>query len=160
MSPLSLNSVKPNMTTEVEDFILPLDEGYEITSEYGERIHPISGEISFHSGIDMAGEHLGNIYAVAGGEVTYAGVQSGYGNCVEIKHEVNGETVYSFYAHLAEIDVEVGDIVSQGDVIGLQGGAATDPNPGTSTGTHLHFEMWDGPPYAPGAYYFDARSFY
>ena len=89
----------------------------------------------------MSGEHLGNILAVADGEVTYAGVQEGYGNCVEIKHEVNGEIVYSFYAHLAQINVNEGDKVFQGNTIGLQGGAETDPDPGTSTGTHLHFEI-------------------
>ena len=123
------------------NMIVPIEGEYEITSEYGNRIHPITGEETFHSGIDMSGEHLGNILAVADGEVTYAGVQEGYGNCVEIKHEINGETVYSFYAHLAQINVSEGDKVFQGNVIGLQGGAETDPNPGTSTGTHLHFEI-------------------
>ena len=115
---------------------------YVITSEYGERIHPITGATSFHSGIDIVGEHHTEILAVADGEVTYAGVQSGYGNCVEIKHIVNGETIYSFYAHLSRIDVTVGQTVSQADVIGLEGGnPESDPNPGTSTGHHLHFEL-------------------
>ena len=138
---LNAHGIPVNTTLGEDGYIKPIEGEYEITSEYGYRIHPITEEETFHSGIDMSGEHLGNILAVASGEVTYAGVQDGYGNCVEIKHEVNGETVYSFYAHLAQINVNVGDNVSQGDVIGLQGGAETDPNPGTSTGTHLHFEM-------------------
>ena len=124
-----------------KDFILPMTCEYVITSEYGERIHPITGETSFHSGIDIVGTHHTEILAVADGEVTYAGVQSGYGNCIEVKHIINGEVIYSFYAHLSRIDVQVGDTVSQGQVIGLEGGASTDPNPGTSTGHHLHFEL-------------------
>ena len=55
---------------------------------------------------------------------------------------VNGETVYSFYAHLSEIRVEAGQTVTQGQVIGLEGGdPEVDSNPGSSTGHHLHFEM-------------------
>ena len=127
--------------TEEQNFILPMTCEYVITSEYGERIHPITGETKFHSGIDIVGTHHTEILAVVDGEVTYAGVQSGYGNCIEIKHIVNGETIYSFYAHLSRIDVEVGQTVSKADVIGLEGGASTDPNPGTSTGHHLHFEL-------------------
>ena len=126
---------------EKQDFILPMTCEYVITSEYGERIHPITGETSFHSGVDIVGTHHTEILAVADGEITYAGVQSGYGNCVEIKHIVNGETIYSFYAHLSRIDVTVGQTVSKADVIGLEGGASLDPNPGTSTGHHLHFEL-------------------
>jgi murein DD-endopeptidase MepM/ murein hydrolase activator NlpD len=124
------------------DFIYPLDEGFVITSDYGTRVDPIDGSTSFHSGIDLCGPHHGNIYSVADGEVTWAGVQSSYGNCVEIKHIVNGVEVYSFYAHMSRIDVAKGDMVKQGDVIGLEGGdQATDPNPGRTTGHHLHFEM-------------------
>ena len=59
-----------------------------------------------------------------------------------MKHIVNGETIYSFYAHLSEIRVKVGDKVTQGQVIALEGGdPSTDPNPGDSTGHHLHFEI-------------------
>ncbi|MBP3256328.1 MAG: peptidoglycan DD-metalloendopeptidase family protein, partial [Clostridia bacterium] len=130
------------INAEKEEMILPLEEGYTITSEYGYRVDPFgSGETVFHSGIDMVGEHHEEVKAVLSGEVTYAGVQSGYGNCVEIKHTVDGVTVYSFYAHLSKIDVSVGEFVQQGTTIGEQGGAQTDPNPGSSTGEHLHFEL-------------------
>ena len=124
-----------------ENMILPLEGSYVITSEYGTRVHPITGETKKHSGIDIVGAHHGNILAVASGEVTYAGVQSGYGNCVEIKHTVNGKTIYSFYAHLSQINVTVGQTITQGEVIGLEGGSKDDPNHGTSTGHHLHFEI-------------------
>ena len=74
--------------------------------------------------------------------MTFAGVQNGFGNCIEIKHIVNGETIYSFYAHLSKINVKSGDKVKQGEVIGLEGGdPESDPNPGNSTGHHLHFEI-------------------
>ena len=130
------------VTNTKPDFVYPLDEGFVITSDYGTRVDPIDGSTSFHSGIDLCGKHHGNIYAVADGEVTWAGVQSSYGNCVEIRHVVNGVEVYSFYAHMSKIDVNKGDKVSQGDVIGLEGGdQATDLNPGRTTGHHLHFEM-------------------
>ena len=129
-------------TTSEQNFILPITCNYTITSSYGTRKHPITGVIKKHTGIDISGVHHTEILAVADGEVTFAGVQNGYGNCVEIKHIVNGETIYSFYAHLSRIDVKVKDTVKQGQVIGLEGGAPeSDPNPGSSTGHHLHFEI-------------------
>ena len=134
---------KSTQTPNERGFIKPMDCEYEITSEYGYRIHPITGEESKHTGIDISGEHHTNIYAVADGEVTYAGVQSGYGNCIEIKHTLDdGTVVYSFYAHLSKIDIEVGEKVSVGDKMGLEGGdPETDENAGSSTGHHLHFEI-------------------
>ena len=90
---------------------------------------------------DLVGEHHTEILTIADGVVTYAGVQNGYGNCVEIKHNINGKTLYSFYAHLSKIEVKVGQKVEAGEIIGLEGGAETDPNHGTSTGHHLHFEI-------------------
>ena len=128
--------------TETKDFILPMSCSYEVTSEYGYRVHPTTGEYKKHTGIDLGGTWHTEIYAVADGEVTFAGVQTGFGNCIEIKHVVNGETIYSFYAHLSRIDVQAGDKVTQGQVIGLEGGDPdSDPNPGYSTGHHLHFEI-------------------
>ena len=138
----SIESVDEQGETDLKkDYILPMTCDYVISSNYGNRVHPVTGETKLHSGIDIVGTHHTQILSVADGEVTYAGVQSGYGNCVEIKHAVNGVTVYSFYAHLSQINVQVGDKVSQGQVIGLEGGAESDPNHGTSTGHHLHFEL-------------------
>ena len=127
---------------EKPDFILPITCDYTITSEYGTRTHPVTGVVKKHTGIDLGVEHHTEVLAVADGEITFAGVQNGFGNCIEIKHVVNGETIYSFYAHLSRIDVKAGSTVTQGQVIGLEGGDPnTDPNPGSSTGHHLHFEM-------------------
>lgn len=129
-------------TTSEQSFILPITCNYTITSNYGTRKHPTTGIVKKHTGIDIAGIHHTEILAVADGEVTFAGVQNGFGNCIEIKHIVNGETIYSFYAHLSKINVKSGDKVKQGEVIGLEGGdPESDPNPGNSTGHHLHFEI-------------------
>ena len=129
-------------TTSEQSFILPITCSYTITSNYGTRKHPTTGIVKKHTGIDIAGTHHTEILAVADGEVTFAGVQNGFGNCIEIKHIVNGETIYSFYAHLSKINVKSGDKVKQGEVIGLEGGdPESDPNPGNSTGHHLHFEI-------------------
>lgn len=130
-----------------------------ITSEYGMRYHPVTGFYTKHNGIDISGKHRDNVIAIEDGIVTKAEIQRGFGNCVEIKHEIvsyetiideegneksikNVEVFYSFYAHLSRIDVVEGMQVLQGNVIGLEGGdPEKDPNPGTSTGHHLHFEI-------------------
>lgn len=114
-----------------------------VTSEFGTRIHPVTGKQSFHTGIDLAGAWHSNITAVEKGTIVFAGVQQGYGNCVEIKHSTeNGTIYYTFYAHLARIDVIEGQEIQQGTVVGIQGGDPNrDPNPGYSTGSHLHFEI-------------------
>lgn len=130
-----------------------------VTSDYGMRIHPVTGLPSKHTGIDISGVHRDNIIAIYDGIVTVAEIQRGFGNCVEIKHEIvtyetvtdedgNERTVkhteifYSFYAHLSRIDVVEGMRVMQGNVIGIEGGdPKKDPNAGTSTGHHLHFEI-------------------
>ena len=118
------------------------DTASAITSAYGTRTHPTTGEVKKHTGIDIAGTHHAEVLSIADGEVTYAGVQKGFGNSVEIKHVVNGETIYSFYAHLSKIDVQKGQKVKQGETIGLEGGdPKTDQNVGNSTGHHLHFEI-------------------
>ena len=118
------------------------DYGYTITSAFGYRTHPVTGVYKLHSGIDMVGKIHGNILAVADGEIVWAGIRGAYGNCVNIKHtDIEGNTFYSFYAHLSQINVIEGQTVTQGQVIGLQGGAASDPGHGSSTGSHLHFEI-------------------
>ncbi len=116
--------------------------GYTITSEFGYRTHPITKVYKLHSGIDIAGKIHGNILSVADGEVVWAGLRGAYGNCINIRHMTSeGQEFYSFYAHLSRIDIVQGQTVTQGQIIGLQGGAKTDPGHGSSTGSHLHFEI-------------------
>jgi len=123
-------------------FPMPV-QGATVTSEFGSRVHPVTGKQSFHTGIDLAGVWHSNITSVNSGNVVWAGVQSGYGNCVEVQHTTESGTVYyTFYAHLARIDVIEGQEIQQGTVVGIQGGDPNrDPNPGYSTGSHLHFEI-------------------
>ena len=102
-----------------------------VTSEFGARVHPVTGKQSFHTGIDLAGTWHSNITAVEKGTVVWTGVQRGYGNCVEVQHStVNGTIYFTFYAHLARIDVMEGQEIQQGTVVGIQGGDPNrDPNP-------------------------------
>ena len=137
----SKNYVITTRISPLISYTLPISGDYKISSNYGYRIHPITGERKLHAGIDLVGTHHTEILSIAEGTVTFAGIQKGYGNCIEIKHEINGITIYSFYAHLSRLDVEVGQKVKEGKVIGLEGGAPTDLGHGTSTGHHLHFEI-------------------
>lgn len=98
----------------------------------------LHGKQSFHSGIDLVGSTGSNILSIQSGEVTWAGLQNGYGNCVEIKHiDENGTTFYSFYAHMRDNSTCVSKCqnVQEGQIIGVQGST------GNSTGDHLHFEI-------------------
>ena len=125
-----------NASSFDSNIILPISG--TITSNYGYRNDPITGVYSKHTGIDISGIHHDNVRSIENGIVTFAGSQSGYGYCVEIKHE----NYYSFYAHLSNIKVNVNSTVKKGDIIGIEGGDPyTDPNPGYSTGHHLHFEI-------------------
>ena len=107
----------------------PLEAGI-VSSEYGAR----RGKM--HRGIDIAAEVGEPVYAIAPGEVIYAGDGlRGYGNVVIVRHD-RGRT--SLYAHNSALKVTKGDTVSQGTLVALLG------NTGHSTGPHVHFEIRDG----------------
>jgi hypothetical protein len=112
-------------------FIKPV-EGFPLTSPFGNRIHPISGKLRFHEGIDFGTPEGTPIQASKKGVVVFAGWDGGYGRTVIINHAGNYETLY---AHLEQVLVNEGDSVTQGETIGLSG------NTGYSTGPHLHFEI-------------------
>lgn len=104
----------------------PTRGGY-LTSSYGERWN------SFHKGIDIGGTIGDDVLVALDGEVTYAEFNNGgYGNLIIVKHD-NDMTTY--YGHLDNFYVKVGDLVKKGDIIGALG------NTGFSTGPHLHFEL-------------------
>lgn len=141
VAPQSEKTMKA-VKAEENDFILPIACKYVVTSEFGGRTSPTGGHAESHAGIDLRGTHHTEVMAVREGTVTFAGVQNGYGNCVEIKHEYEGKTIYTFYAHLSKLNVAKGDILKQEDVVGLEGGEPNvDPNPGDTTGHHVHFEI-------------------
>lgn len=105
--------------------------GY-VTSEYGYRIHPIYGTRRLHGGIDIGGG--GPIRAAKSGVVELAQYSSSYGYYVKIDH---GGGLKSLYAHMTPgLQVAPGQSVSQGQIIGTMG------TTGSSTGVHLHFEIF------------------
>ncbi len=106
-----------------------------ITSRFGYRTDPLTGERSFHRGIDIDGEPGEAVYAAASGIVRLAGRNGALGNAVRLSH---GAGVVTRYGHLSGIAVEIGQEVEQGDIVGFVG------RTGRATGTHLHFEVLVG----------------
>ena len=118
-------------------FQWPLPQSYTITSWFGYREDPFTGEISYHSGTDIGAPGGTPILAAADGTVTIANAidswGGGYGYHIKVKHN---DTYDTLYAHCSSICVTVGQEVKQGEVIGYVG------TTGNSTGNHLHFEVW------------------
>jgi murein DD-endopeptidase MepM/ murein hydrolase activator NlpD len=109
----------------------PVESGY-ISSFFGRRPDPFTGETAFHPGIDFAGAPGTRVLAVADGVVSFAGKDNGYGKLVEVTH---GNGYVTRYAHNSSLLVEPGQTVRRGDALALMGST------GRSTGTHLHFEV-------------------
>lgn len=121
----------------------PVTEGW-MSSSYGTRKDPFTGEEAFHAGVDFAGREGSEIHAVGAGVVTYAGKRWGYGQLVEITH---GDGYVTRYGHNDEIVVEEGDMVRRGDLISTMGST------GRSTGPHVHMEVLkDDEPVNPWKY--------
>lgn len=118
---------------------LPL--GQHVTSAFGWRKDPISGETRFHKGVDVRAAYGQSVPAAADGKVVQAGEQGSYGLTVVIEH---GSGIRTRYAHLSEVAVRAGDTIARGQDIGRVGRS------GRSTGPHLHFEVLaDGQPVDP-----------
>lgn len=119
------------------EFPIPVENFIQVTSKFGLRnSHGVVH--SNHTGIDLCGSLGSKVISVKDGEVTHAGWQGGYGNCVEIKHiDKQGKSFYTFYAHMRDNSLQVikGQQVVTGQIIGTQGST------GNSTGDHLHFEV-------------------
>ena len=114
-------------------FIFPVESYSYISSRFGERIHPITGELKNHNGMDIAANMGTAVYAADGGKVVLAEWYGGYGNCIMIDH---GNGYKTLYGHLSYIGVKSGQSVTQGTTIGQVGST------GNSTGPHLHFEVY------------------
>ena len=104
-----------------------------ITSGFGKRKDPISGEMAFHSGIDISCSLGSPIQATADGVVSHAGWTQKSGYVVVLEHGCGFTTVY---AHNKKNMVKVGQTVKRGDIIGYVGST------GKSTGPHVHYEVW------------------
>jgi murein DD-endopeptidase MepM/ murein hydrolase activator NlpD len=103
-----------------------------ISSVYGLRQHPITHDLKFHEGIDIAAPKKTMIYPAMAGEVIFSGWKEGYGNVVML-HHMGGLT--TLYAHNDKNLVSVGDKVVKDQAIGMVGDS------GRATGPHLHFEV-------------------
>lgn len=107
-----------------------------VTSYYGYRVHPISGEKNYHTGVDIGMPQGTEILAGHDGTVTLAGNAGGYGLCVAIEGEAyEGHSLTTKYGHCSQILVSAGQEVKAGDVIAKVGST------GNSTGPHLHLEV-------------------
>lgn len=124
------NNVSINDYTLSQKMVLPLKG--KTTSEFGVRNHPISGDLRFHAGIDIAAKSGTNIYSAFDGIVFEADYDEWNGNYLKIKHDNNIMTVY---CHCENLNVKKGQKIRAGEVI------ATVGSTGSSTGPHLHFEL-------------------
>ncbi|MBK1735452.1 hypothetical protein CKO15_09180 [Halorhodospira abdelmalekii] len=112
----------------------PLQERSRITSGYGWREHPITGQRLFHAAVDLRAPHGEEIIAPADGVVHFARNHgSGLGKLIILDHDYGFQT---HYAHLSRFNVSEGEFVRAGDVIGYSG------TTGNVTGAHLHYEIW------------------
>lgn len=114
-----------------------------VSSPYGDRVHPVYGDVRFHSGTDFAGESLYNedVGAVtpAGGHVLAAWDWNGFGGTVMVQTPTGHIEQYS---HLRSFLVRPGDTLRPGEPVGVIGGGSGDRMPGSSTGRHLHMNVW------------------
>ena len=116
--------------------IMPVPN-YSVTSDFGVRRHPLTGQTHFHTGVDMLSQTGDEkVHPVKPGVVVLAQFHTQYGNTVVVRH-TNG--VESLYAHLANIHVKLGDKVTNESVLGNIGSTGS-----SSTGKHLHLEILIG----------------
>jgi murein DD-endopeptidase MepM/ murein hydrolase activator NlpD len=118
-----------------------------VTSNFGSRTSPFTGEPAVHEGLDIATGIGSWVKSSADGIVTFAGVKGGYGKVIIIDH---GYGLSTRYGHLSEIAVTPGQRIHRGDRIGNVG------NTGRSTGPHLHYEVRvNNMPINPRRYFLD-----
>lgn len=113
------------------DAVIPV-QGARLTSPFGYRTNPISGNYGFHTGIDLAAAENTPVAAAFSGTVTETGESDVWGKYVLVRHS---ESLETYYCHLNEIYVEEGAVIRSGETVGLLGST------GWSTGPHLHFEV-------------------
>lgn len=125
----------PFDTQAIGGYRIPIAKPITVSSEFGMRVHPITGVLQLHNGIDLVnGNPNTPILAANSGKVVQASGEyyDWYGNYVVIQHS---DGLYTGYAHLSRIDVTAGQTVTAGQQLGLMG------TTGPSTGEHLHFQF-------------------
>ena len=119
----------------------PVISTAQVGSSFGYRSDPFTGRARFHSGCDIKAHWGESVGASLGGVVQYVGWYHGYGNIVIVNH---GGGVATHYAHLSSFDVQVGQRVERGQIVGRAGST------GRATSPHLHYELRiDGNPVNP-----------
>jgi len=115
-----------------------------ITSSFGWRTHPLSRNLEFHEGLDIANEQGSHIRATADGRVVFADWQGGYGRLLIIDH---GNGFSTHYCHCSKLLAKVGESVRRGQIIATMG------ETGRTTASHLHYEVWhNNKPVNPAGY--------
>ena len=121
--------------------------GARISAAWGPMLDPFTREKVQHRGIDLVGPPGSEIHAAAPGRVeeatTHYSGGAAYGTVVILDH---GDGIKTLYAHLDRLDVEKGQRVSRGDVLGTQGATGQVKGGGRqvrTAGAHLHFEVWE-----------------
>lgn len=112
----------------------PIEEKFvqRVSSDFGPRQHPVTGEMAFHAGIDIAAKQGTPVRASMDGKINATGFHARLGNYVRIDHP---DGTYSLYGHLKNQKVKDGQVVLQGEVIGSVGST------GRSTGPHLDYSL-------------------
>jgi murein DD-endopeptidase MepM/ murein hydrolase activator NlpD len=103
-----------------------------LTSSFGQRSDPLTGEPAFHQGLDISADKGQPVYATANGIVESAAYTGEYGNLITIRHDFGLTTRYG---HLSRFNVKPDAVVKRGEIIGFVGST------GRSTGAHLHYEI-------------------
>ena len=132
----SVEEIKDYLSNQ-KDIYLATPKGYpvngRISSQYGKRTDPFSGEVTVHSGVDISSSLGLPVKATADGVVIHSGWTKGSGYVVVIEHGCGFTTLY---AHNKKNNVKVGERIKRGDVIAYVGST------GKSTGPHVHYEVW------------------
>ena len=118
--------------TSLSDLQWPVPSCTLITSRFGYRVAPTTGASTYHGGLDIGASMGASIVSAGAGDVIYAGMNGGYGNCVMVDH---GNGIVTVYAHMSSIGVSYGQYVTAGQYVGAVGST------GVSTGPHCHFEI-------------------
>lgn len=145
--------LNPGAASGTGSLIWPVPCSTRVTSRFGNRSDPFTGETRYHSGIDIDGygNDGGAIVAADAGTVITATYSDGYGNYIIIDH---GNGYQTLYAHMSGMAVGQGSAVAQGQTIGYLGAT------GRATGTHCHFEVFINGSRADPAGFFSGISYY
>ncbi len=134
--PLPASATVPGGGRSADTFDVPasvdLPLATPVTSSYGWRSDPFTGEARFHRGVDLRASYGTEVPAASGGTVVSAGERGTYGNLVVVRDDQGVETRY---AHLSALLVKEGDEVAPGTPVGRVGST------GRSAAPHLHFEV-------------------